>query len=360
MGTCIYLKKSEPEVSFKSADHIIPAGIGGIRKLDYGVVSDQFNTEIFSSLEQHFMRNSFISLPRQFQGPGKRGSLSPCKASKSNVHVMFKSDDKSEANLGYIKLGKPYLIPQLILNGDKQGQFAFDINDGEYQEQLKRFIDKLKDFDGQYTPIMDKDLPIGQVIIGIYDNKWFIAARESINESKIREVIFQISSWGFQINATPICASSQVISRQSLGFDINCFYRVCAKIAFNFLAYCKGPDYVLKEIFDPIRSWIVRGGENNGGENNFVNLVDSSRMPPFMNQIPFPEDSHKVFITRSSSRLISLVSFYGNHFAVSVCLCDNFSEGYEIDGLICDWKKRKEYLLREYISLLCLEQNQPI
>lgn len=79
MNKCIYLKKTEPEVTFKSGEHIIPAGIGGIVKLDNGMVSDEFNTKIFSSIELDFMRNSIIALPRQFYGPGKRGALSKKK-----------------------------------------------------------------------------------------------------------------------------------------------------------------------------------------------------------------------------------------------------------------------------------------
>lgn len=347
MGRCIYLKKSEPEVSFNSADHIIPAGIGGVKKLDYGTVSDQFNTGIFSSLELDFMRNSMISLPRQFLGPGKRGSLSLSKASKSNIHVMFKNDNKSDASLGYIKLGKPHQIPQLILIGEKEVRLIFDANDGENQQQLQQFISSLQNFNGKYIVLYEKDLPAEQIIIGTYDNKWFVATRDSIDSSKVNKIIQCICSQGIEVKGTPTYCTSQVRSYQSMSFNIDYFFRVNAKIAFNFLTYCRGPDYVLKEMFDPIRSWIVQGGDNA-----FATLMDSSNILLFK-QFPFPGDSHKIFLMKIDTKLLCLLSFYGNHFVTSICLCDDFSEMYELDGLICDWRNRQEYSLLEYLRFVC-------
>lgn len=65
MKYCIYLKKTEPEVTFSSEEHIFPAGIGGIQKLPLEYVSHDCNNA-FSSMELDFMRNSIMSLPRQF------------------------------------------------------------------------------------------------------------------------------------------------------------------------------------------------------------------------------------------------------------------------------------------------------
>lgn len=72
MRCCIYLKGTEPVLSFNSQEHIFPAGIGGIQMLPKGYVSDQFNNS-FSKIELDFMRNSLIALPRQFYGQEKEG-----------------------------------------------------------------------------------------------------------------------------------------------------------------------------------------------------------------------------------------------------------------------------------------------
>lgn len=57
MCKCIYLKKMLPDVTFNKAEHIIPAGIGGIKTLPKGLVSDEAN-ELFSKLELDFMRTT--------------------------------------------------------------------------------------------------------------------------------------------------------------------------------------------------------------------------------------------------------------------------------------------------------------
>ncbi|WP_057912619.1 HNH endonuclease [Peribacillus muralis] len=73
MKHCIYFKKTEPEATFLSEEHIFPAGIGGKKKLPQEYVSHDCNNA-FSSMELEFMRNSIISIPRQFYGPGNEGN----------------------------------------------------------------------------------------------------------------------------------------------------------------------------------------------------------------------------------------------------------------------------------------------
>ena len=82
---CIYYGTRE-DLTYKKQEHIFPTVIGGIQKLNQGVVSDQAN-ELFSPLELKLMRNSIISVARTLKGSGKRGSLSPRKATKSRVTI---------------------------------------------------------------------------------------------------------------------------------------------------------------------------------------------------------------------------------------------------------------------------------
>ena len=70
MTQCIYYKKSEQHLRFDKEEHVIPAGLGGIQKLQRGTVSDEAN-EKFSKLETVVLRNSFIGLNRMNNGPGK-------------------------------------------------------------------------------------------------------------------------------------------------------------------------------------------------------------------------------------------------------------------------------------------------
>jgi len=136
MNRCIYLKGTEPQLTFTSEEHIIPAGIGGITKLDRGMVSDQCNNK-FSAMELNFMRHSVIAIPRQLEGPGKRGSLSNKKATESFIHIMTDSENKS--SLGYIKNGQPYQIPQMIFLNENQVEILFNKSSDDYKKNLIDF-----------------------------------------------------------------------------------------------------------------------------------------------------------------------------------------------------------------------------
>ena len=346
MSKCIYLKKTDQELTFDAEEHIFPAGIGGITKLKLGMVSDEFNTKIFSPIELDFMRNSPISIPRQIQGPGKRGSLSEKKATKSNVHVLYKNGNE-EAALGYLSLGHPYLIPQIKIINKKEVHISFDKNEGDYLQQITKFINELKVFNNQYTTILDKDLPIDDILIGFYNGKWYLAKNNNCPEPVLSEFISHIVSEIDEKKHQIKYDSSLVTCHQKMTFNMENVYRVIAKIVFNFLAHSKGTDFVLQECFDPIREWIVKGGENR-----FVADVDQNKTGAIFQKQIFPKYSHWLGITKVNNKLIGNICLYGS-YQYAVMLSDSFMGNYECDGLICDWQLRREFRLIDFISNIC-------
>lgn len=348
MKNCIYLKKTEPEVTFKSGEHIIPAGIGGVRKLNNGMVSDQFNTEIFSSIELDFMRNSIIALPRQFHGPGKRGALTEKKATKSNIHIMSKNDEVDDVSLGYIQLAKPHQIPQLKIIDQSNMHIIFDQNDRDYRTQLVKFIEVLKTFNGKYSMLVESRIPMNQVLLGNYEGKWYLGIRDEQAVPPLVDIISKLINETSILSEQPKYDKVQVACHQHMGFSIENFYRVCAKIVFNFLAFSHGSDFVLNDEFDSIRDWIV-----NGGDNKFINLIDKNgKYKKMFEYIIFPDKAHKIFITKANNSLIGLLSLYGGAFETIVLLCDDFSKSFDISGYICDWQNKREYTLVEYLKIL--------
>lgn len=141
---CIYLGELEG-LHYDSADHIIPAGLGGIKKLPLDFVSREFNN-LSSKYERGLMKHSILSLPRQLHGPGKRGSLSSSKATTSSVHVFRQYPDNSILSLGYIKMGKPFEIPHLALNV-QTGELNFAMSKDTSNAELQFFKKKLAEFD---------------------------------------------------------------------------------------------------------------------------------------------------------------------------------------------------------------------
>ena len=121
---CLYYK-NRTDLTYDSGEHILPAALGGIQKLPVDYVSSQFNTNI-SKLELDFIRNSFVSVAREIEGPGHRGKLAVRHAISSPVQVIEGATDKSIVSLGYMKKGRLYEIPHLLLNTEtKTTQFSF-------------------------------------------------------------------------------------------------------------------------------------------------------------------------------------------------------------------------------------------
>ena len=316
MKFCIYLKQTEPEVSFLSEEHIFPAGIGGIQKLPLEYVSHDCNNS-FSAMELTFMRNSLIALPRQFYGPGKRGNLNPKNATKSTVSLMIGNNDPNSIEFGYICLGKPYSIPQLKININGKCQFISDSSFGDVNKQTADFIKNLEKFDGKYTLHEDERLSEDEFIIGYQDGKWYVALSNKDLEKQISSFIDKILSQKPFENQTPQFGKIQPTVQQTIQFD-DTYFRVCAKIIFNYLAFAKGQNFVLRSCFDPLRDWIVRGGENN-----FAGLLGRELNLP----IPIPELAHKLIILQNGKSLNGFISFYGDGFGTQVNLCEDF-EGY--------------------------------
>lgn len=367
MNTCIYLKKSEPDVSFKKQEHIFPAGLGGISKLEKGYVSDEANEKFSSELEVDFMRNSILAIPRQMLGPGSRGNINNLeKASQSKVHLM-KDSETDEFTLGYVVLGKPVNIRQIVFEFDENFELE-NMNTvilpneikNDMSEELKKFL-KL---DNKIRIIPDNKMPENKVILGLHEykekgkgkvkTKWFIAHNKKIHidvniKSKIKERLVELynESKGGIFNNNII--SRQVISNQLLEFDIEKFYRTCAKIAFNYVASILKKDIMLRQDFNPIRNYII-----NGGKNKFVSFPKnySSETSSIFNNL---KNKHAIIANFRDEFIIVVISFYGGfHIGVRIPYKKDFDElpnNQDVFGMIIDWENRKEYDLIEYYSI---------
>ncbi|MER2172479.1 MAG: hypothetical protein ABS938_17820, partial [Psychrobacillus psychrodurans] len=140
----------------------------------------------------------------------------------------------------------------------------------------------------------------------------------------------------------------QVKVHQHYRIDIEENNRIIAKMAFNFLAFEKGSDFVLNSKFDAIRNWILTGESNQ----SFVDMITrdfelEKRLIPFC-----PDKAHYIIITQNATSLFAIVSLYGEASSYVVKLA-NIELGECIIphpiGLICDWKNRKEYTLTDHI-----------
>ena len=352
---CIYYK-DRPNLDYSTKEHIIPASIGGKTTLPREYVSREFNTGI-SALEQSFIREGLVSMPRQFLSPGKRGSLGKDRATKSKIHVINSAKEgESIFALGYTSLGKTTEIPHLMINlTTNEFQFSFS---KELKEEpmaiLSLFKEKMIHSDLLKIKITANDkLPQNIVLIGIckgfkknYD--CYIVSHSNNNHFTSAESLKKI---GEQMNWGPNDLKSTKYwprVESSIQFSIEHF-RVYGKIAFNFLASKKGMDFVMQDRFDNLREWIAYGTVHEGLGVHFAKTSSLSS-----SGLPFPESAHYVFLTKADNNLIAEVSLYNGH-TVNILLCKDFNEKIELDGLICDWKNQKEMTFEKYMRSLSPE-----
>jgi len=116
MGNCIYFCDKHRGLTYKNSEHIISAAIGGRRTLPKGYVSNQANNS-FSKYELDCMRYSPLFIERAKLGPGKRGSFNINRIDDPDVlslEPLKRNRSDYTCPLGFLFLGKAYIIPQLV------------------------------------------------------------------------------------------------------------------------------------------------------------------------------------------------------------------------------------------------------
>lgn len=345
---CIYYRDST-DLKYSSEEHIFPQALGGRIALPVGYVSDKFNNEI-SKLEQELLRDSIVGTMRQFVGPGKKGSLSKNKATKSKIHIITEDGDSTSISLGYIQQELTVEIPQAridLISGSVTFSFSANIYK-DYSSEVKKFR-SLTDTPEKLiiktirTDALDKSAIIFAIQEKVEENfNAFLAINKESEFIMDVEFIKQIGK-KIPFNGQ-MCVETGDLHFQHKTFIDPSHLRIFTKIAFNFLAYAMGQNFIINEQFDKVRNWIV-----TGDEPPCANYVSDCTKPFGLNLINFPEDAHYVFITKREDILIAKVVLY-NKFAALIQLSTSFTESFDDISLICDWRIRKEYSIIELIQ----------
>jgi len=340
---CIYLV-DQPNLHYDSAEHILPAGLGGTQKLPLDYVSKEFNN-LSSKHELALMRSSILALPRQILGPGKRGSLSPSKATKSVVNVFSQQPEGTSFSLGFIQAAKPYELPHVVWHA-LSNAFTINIAKESTDAQVAAFKRLLAAFDESKVRMVQHDeLDVNTFLLGAQSGlenniDFFIASKDGVTHPFTGALLAELSALIVDRSTFGGAAHYHIRTHQTatIGDD---YYKCCAKIAFNTLAHLKGKEMVLQDCFNPLRDWIVKGGDNR--------FVDIS--PGLNNDLKhlFPQDSHHVLITQTREGMIADVCFY-NHFHNVIRLTDHFPGRFHLEGFVCDWRVKREYDFHDYLG----------
>ena len=341
-------------MTYNSAEHIIPAGLGGIKKLPKGYVSDQANN-LFSKMEIKALRYSVLAGNRLRHGPGKRGNQK-VKKEKTPVIRLLNEQDNNNLTLGYIFMGAAYIIPQIscnynCLSGELKIDFiGDDYENNDYSKYFVNFKNKLIDFllnpERDFTFIKNNQKSNSSFYIGLHKNKWYISSNSS--SFKLDNYVNIIMNY-FIINLTNpfILKNNNAIHNMGklecrytypIDFTDMSFFYLFLKIAFNALAYLLGQEVALSNIFDNIRQDIVNC------ENIYDYFISSSEGKElFGNYIKdFKNNEHCVFIVSKGTTLYSYVSLY-NEWNSYMILSNNYHGEPIVSGFICDWKSKNEY-----------------
>lgn len=387
---CIYTNKDDTQAYFKNQEHIIPACIGGMKKLPKGYVSDEVNT-LFSGLELKLARNSPITLVRMFVGPGKRGSHNPKRRGGASKMVsVMKSQETGKYSLGYIRMGVPITIDQIQIihmeNGKHQVSLCFDSEDADEENFLDRtaeWMRELKEFDGQATMLQEEGMPENEIILGKESGRWYLAVstgggEETLKANLIKELRLLGAAYEQELlNQSGAClqdkrptgiegfgtahrAEKHVTSDIRQEIDLYAYYRVVAKIAFNCLAEVRGREYAMQQKFDPVREAILTGKDIEqmvmmpGKENSHADVLNKLE-----NAKGFGVWRHMICITRIPNGLVAEVMLYGDANPMFVVLSKEDSHDFgEMDGYVCDWENRREMRFLDYLREITREYSE--
>ncbi|MEL7658457.1 MAG: hypothetical protein AAGU75_21405 [Bacillota bacterium] len=190
MNKCIYLCKDDSTATFCSSEHIIPKCIGGIRCLPKGWVSDEVNNR-FSALELSFAReNPIVALNRMF-GPdiGRK-----THSNRYKVGIFADRENLSEMSLGYVKIGTPFPLNQIVFSNlveetiDKPIEIKVIISPSKeltYEQLIETFWTSIKQYNGCPSCIKDKRIPQHTYIMGMQDRRWFLGISNTENPETI-------------------------------------------------------------------------------------------------------------------------------------------------------------------------------
>lgn len=352
MNKCIYKQKSD--LTYKSAEHIIPAGLGGIKKLPKGYVSDEANN-LFSKMEMKALRSSLLTGSRLRHGPGKRGNQKVEKEKMSEIKLLHK-ENTNDSMLGYIFMGSAYIIPQIsceftcLSKVTKIDFIGDDYDNDDFSGYFSSFKRKLFEFllnsKRDFTFIKNDEKSNCPFYIGLHKKKWYISSNsQSFKLDNYINIIINYFIMNLK-NPSRIINNNINYNEDKLqiryNFKINMtdmsFYWLFLKIAFNFLAYSLGQEIVLSNAFDKVRESIVNC------ENIISYFRDSSNGRELFEEYKrnLKNNEHYIFIISKGATIYSYVSLYNEWYATMILSSDYQGERI-VAAFICDWKSKNEY-----------------
>jgi hypothetical protein len=303
---CIYCLENKPEESFTKAEHVIPQSFGLFQ--DNFTLNQPHNKTVCNDCNQYFGDNLEIALardtveglsryehgirsPKDFKSIGKKSRIQHKKIAQGVLKGVF-------VYLAYSQefnqvMQKP--LPQVgFLNKESSDYTYFLLDDIPDKAELQKHG---FDTDGNVLAFGTTFEPIEQALA---NKKIFPEFRKEIPLPDKR------------------------LDKLLVEFDVildSIIRRAIAKISFNYMAYWQGTEFVLQDVFNPIRLYI-----RNGVQRGIPFVIMSGES--ILKDEPFQEFRRLVHIVtvnwaENGSSIVSQVSL-NNYISYTVQLATNF------------------------------------
>jgi hypothetical protein len=337
---CIYSKSEEV---CESREHVLPAFIGGMKKLPLGYVSDKVNN-IFSKMEDYLAHYSHIGFIRSILGPGKRG--------KNNFYsrpMIGQTEENKSILVQGTKTGAS-VMPQLIIrmNDNEYSTYVFmqTSNNVELVKGAKKLINDffLLNLDEPVTFIEDLFAEKNRVLVTQFKGRWYLSSKNKYSVEELRAMLDKRKH--FDENPEKLTIPNEIqVGKSFTATDY--LFRVHAKMALNFLAYHYGHQYINNDDFESIIEFVLYGkGELN--QNVFNGVFDSKRL---YRDLHLDENSHMIVVYSDDNYLNALICLYGNQILNFRLIESTKTLDKTFIVYSCDWKNRNEDVrINNYIS----------
>lgn len=353
MSGCIYYGQMNRNLTFRKREHIIPAAIGGQRTLPLGYVSDQANN-FLSKYELACVRSSPLFNARAKMGPGKRGSFDIGKIEEPDVlslEPMERDGSSYVCPLGFLFMGKAYVIPQIVVIFDNEAQRfvttqissnspnVFDLSKTSFETALQKlFQSPQKRF--HKIPIPHKTEKLF-VCIGWHKKGWYFSSTipglstddilEKVTYALLSEKA-SASHLGFSLS-TSAFRYQREISLENMAPTF-----LHAKNCFNTLAFFKGKDFVQCNNFNQFRECIL-------SNSDWEKVLLSSKCTPqkLIQWIAENVHSHEhlVAIYTQFSNIMAFSLLYGSSWGLFRLGTEYASSPFSC-ALLCDFEHGQE------------------
>jgi len=297
MATCIYCRHSSSKPFPK--EHVVPKAFGRFRdNLTLEYVCGTCNTFFNRELELFLTRDSVEAILRVRYGVSTSSGRRKLGKSRLVVRVISPGDwygariAVERDATGTALIGEP--LPQLAFR---------KLGEAEWKWFLEEELDQTKDWERYRTDAETKIVGKPHAVV------------QRLMDKLIQLGIVFKKRGTFEKHGGQV----EVFAESILDHII---FRGVAKIAFNFLAHLKGPEFVLRPDFDPIRNFIL------GGTKPQLTPVIVTQFPILRGDDQFYRQTtgHVIVLDwdKANVGIVCLISLF-NHLTYHVILCADYS-----------------------------------